>query len=39
MNSVVDFEDDISIIVKAHTLTIKRNKKEIKLILFISYEL
>ena len=40
MNSVVDFEDDISIIVKAHTLTIKRNKKEIKLILLfhMNYE-
>ena len=32
MNSI-DFENDISIIYKTHNLTIKRNKKEIKLIL------
>ena len=40
MNSFADFEDDFSIIVKAHSLTIKRSKKEIKLILLfhITYE-
>ena len=39
MNSV-EFENDISIIIKAHNLTIKRSKKEIKLILIyhITYE-
>ncbi len=40
MNSV-DFENDISIIIKTHSLPLKRSRKEIKLILIfhITYEI